>query len=141
MIQFQNEFVVVELVNNATAIALTWKGFVPSAKYREALEKSLEIAKKHKIRNWISDLRQMKVLSGKDQEWAGTVWLSNAVASGFYRKQAVIMSEDVFGQASAKNILTTVQNQQIEIQSFVRMEDAKKWLQGSVGVAAHPVMQ
>jgi hypothetical protein len=130
MIQFQNDSVIVELANNATAIVLTWKGFIPSAKYREALDRSLEIAKKFKIKNWISDIRLMKVVAVKDQEWAGTEWLGKAVASGCYQKQAVIMPEDVFGQVSAKNMITiaTVQNQQIEIQNFLRMDDAKAWL-------------
>lgn len=128
MIQFQNEFVVAELVNDSTAVVLTWKGFIPSAKYREALDKALDIAKKHKIKNWVSDIRQMKVIGVKDQEWAGTDWLGRAVAAGCYSKQAVIMAEDVFGQASAKNIITTAQNQRIEIQNFVRLEDAKSWL-------------
>lgn len=128
MIQFQNEFVIAELVNNSTAIVLTWKGFIPSSKYREGLDKSLDLAKKHKIKNWISDIRLMKVIGVKDQEWAGTEWLSKTVSAGCYKKQAVIMSEDVFGQASANNILTTVQNQQIEIRNFTNMDDAKKWL-------------
>ena len=128
MTQFQNEFVTAELVNDATAIVLTWKGFIPSASYRDALNKSLEIAKKHKIKNWVSDIRMMKVLGVKDQEWAGTDWVTRAVSAGCYKKQGVIMSEDVFGQASAKNILISVQNQQIEIQNFTKLEDAKKWL-------------
>lgn len=136
MIQFQNDSVVVELVNDGTAVAMTWKGFIPSAKYREALEKTLEIARKHRIKYWISDIRQMKVISAKDQEWAATVWLSNAVAAGCYEKQAVIMSEDVFGQASAKNILTTVQNKQIEIQNFVSKDQAKKWLAENASMVA-----
>lgn len=130
MVQFKNEFVIVELVNNSTAILLTWKGFIPSQKYREALDKSLEITQKYKIKNWISDIREMKVVSVKDQEWAGTEWLSKAVTAGCYKKQAVIMPEDVFGQASAKNMITTVtvKNQQIEIQNFTSLEEAKKWL-------------
>ncbi len=128
MIQFQNESVVIELANNSTVLVLTWTGFIPSAKYREALDKSLEIAKRYKIQSWVSDIRKMKVIGAKDQEWAGTDWLSRAVSNGCYRKQAVIMSEDVFGQASAKNIITTVQNQKIEIQNFMRREDALTWL-------------
>lgn len=128
MIQFENDFVTVELVNNSTALLATWKGFIPSSYYRDALEKSLEIAKKHKIKNWISDIKLMKVIGTPDQEWAGTTWLLNAVSAGCYEKQAVIMSEDIFGKASANKILTTVQDQAIEIQNFVRLEDAKKWL-------------
>lgn len=50
MIQFQNDPVVVELVNDGTAVAAHWKGFIPSAKHREALEKVLEIARKQKIK-------------------------------------------------------------------------------------------
>lgn len=136
MIQFQNDHVVAELVNNGTAILTTWKGFVPSHAYRDALTRALEIAKKHKIKFWISDIRSMKVLGVKDQQWAATEWLSNAVSADCYRKQAVIMSEDIFGQASAKNILTTAQNQEIEIQNFTRIEDAKKWLAASASSLA-----
>ena len=128
MLQFHNEFITVELVNQGTAIALTWKGFVPSTSYREAMEKALEIAKKHKIHNWISDIKLVKVLGIKDQEWCGTDWTPRAVLSGCYRKQAVIMPADVFGHASTQNIITKMQNQQIEIQYFTQLEEAKKWL-------------
>jgi len=128
MIQFQNEYVVAELVNNSTVILLTWKGFIPSAEYREALDRSLEIAKTQKISKWISDLRLMKVIRVNDQEWASTDWLSRAVLAGCYSKQAVIMADDVFAQASAQKILTTVQNKQIEIQNFTKIEEAKTWL-------------
>lgn len=130
MVQFQYDYAVAELVNNNTAILLTWKGFISSPNYRDTLEKSLEIAKKHKIQNWISDIRLMKVLGAKDQEWAGTQWLPRAVAANCYRKQAVIMAEDLFGELSAKKILSVVQDQEIEIQNFIKVEDAKKWLSG-----------
>jgi hypothetical protein len=128
MVQFKYDYAIAELVNNGTTILLTWKGFISSPNYRETLEKSLEIAKKNRIKNWISDIRLMKVLGPKDQEWAGTDWLPRAVAAGCYHKQAVIMAEDLFGELSAKKILATVQDQQIEIQNFVKVEDAKKWL-------------
>jgi hypothetical protein len=130
MIQFQNEFIVAELVNDSTAILLSWKGFVPSIKYREALEQALTVAKKHNISNWISDIRQMKVVTVADQQWAGTEWLSKAVSSGCYKNQAVIMPEDLFGQASAKNMITTatVHNQKIQFQNFSNLEAAKAWL-------------
>lgn len=128
MIQFENDFVTVELANNSTTIIVTWKGFIPSSYYRDALTKSLEIAKTHKIKKWISDIKLMKVIGTPDQEWAGTTWLLDAVSSGCYEKQAVIMSEDIFGKASANKILTTVQDKAIEIRNFVNLEDAKKWL-------------
>ncbi|HTF80658.1 MAG TPA: hypothetical protein VL947_03000, partial [Cytophagales bacterium] len=107
MVHFESEFVKIELLSDPNAILSTWIGFVPSAKYREALEMALELAKKHKIDKWISDIKSMKVISVADQEWASTEWFSRALSAGCYRKQAVIMSDDVFGQASAKKIITT----------------------------------
>ena len=80
MLQFQNEFITIEVVHNFTTIVLTWKGFVPSASYREAMEKALVIAQKHKIGNWISDIKQVKVLGIKDQEWCSTDWMPRAVS-------------------------------------------------------------
>ena len=128
MVQFQNEFVVVELVNNATAIVLTWKGYIPSAIYRESLEKSLDIAKEHKITNWISDIRHMKMLEAQDQAWAISVWLPKAVSAGCYKKQAVLMPEDIFGGASARNLISAALGHLVDIQSFTTMEDAKEWV-------------
>jgi hypothetical protein len=129
MKQFENEFVKVELINDSTALLITWSGFIPSEKYRDALTRSLEIAKKYKIKNWVSDIKAMKVIAMADQEWASTEWLVKAVTGGCYHKQAVIMADDIFGQASAKKILATVANQEIEIQNFNNIQDAKAWLQ------------
>ena len=128
MVQFQSEYAKIELVNNSSTILLTWKGFIPSVNYRETLDKSLDIAKKYKIKKWISDIKQIKVIGVKDQEWAGTDWLLRAVGAGCYHKQAVIMADDIFGQASAKKILTTIQNQEVEIQNFNKLEEAIAWL-------------
>lgn len=128
MIQFQNEFVVVELVDNATAIVLSWKGYIPSAVYREALEKSLEIAKKHKITNWISDIRHMKILEPEDRLWVSSEWLTKAVSADCYKRQAVIMAKDIFAGASARSIISAALNQQIEVQNFTSLEEAKEWL-------------
>ncbi len=129
MIQFQNKFVVVALVNSSTAIALTWKGYIPSAVYREALEKSLLIAQEHKIENWISDIRHIKIISVQDRKWVEQAWIPNAVSSGCYKKQAVIMAEDIFAGAAARYLLTVVMDQQVETRNFTNLEEAKAWLQ------------
>lgn len=129
MVQFQNESVVIELVNNPTAIFLTWKGFPPSLQYREGMEKSLEIAQKHRIRNWISDIRLLEGIRVKDQEWVGQDWLARAVSAGCYKYQAVMITEEVFKEVSSLNIVTTVHDHPIEIRHFTSLEDAKKWLE------------
>jgi hypothetical protein len=131
MLQFQNEFITIELANNSTVIVLTWKGYIPSPSYREAMEKALEIARERRIENWISDIRLAKVLGIKDQEWCSKDWIPRAASAGCYRKQAVIMSEDVFGQATADKIISRVENQQIEFRNFTKLEDAKEWLAGN----------
>lgn len=128
MTQFQNEFVTVELANNATAIALSWKGYVPSAIYREALERSLDIARKHKITNWISDIRHIKIIEDKDREWAIEEWIPKAVSADCYKRQAVIMAKDIFARASARYIISAAQNQHVEVQHFTSLEEAKEWL-------------
>ena len=69
MLQFQNQFITIELATNFTVVVLTWKGYIPSPSYREAMEKALEIAREYKIENWISDIRQAKVLGIEDQQW------------------------------------------------------------------------
>lgn len=129
MIRYQNESVVVKLTNKATAILLIWKGFPSCLSYRQGLEKSLEIAKEHKIINWISDISQMQAPQIKDQEWAGREWLRKAVSAGCYKNQAVIMAKDFFGDVADLNFTTTIQNLTLEFRHFTSLEDAKEWLE------------
>ncbi len=130
MIHFQNNYVAIELINDSTAILLTWKGFVPSAVYREGMSKALEIARKHKIVNWVSDIRLLKVLGIPDQEWAGVKWVTDATSAGCYKKQAIIMAEDVFGKLTAQNIMEYIKDPEIKLSCFPALEDAKNWLSG-----------
>lgn len=128
MLQFQNKFVVVELLNNATAIYLSWRGTVPGKEYRTSLIRALEIAKAHKISNWISDISEMGPIMAEDQEWAGKVWIPEAVSSRTYQKQAVVVDE-YFGGVSSNDFVVTVQGQEIEFKHFSSLEEAKHWLQ------------
>ena len=132
MADFQNGSVVVELANNANAIFLRWKGSVPSLEYREGLERSLEIARKHNIKNWISDIRLLNGISLKDQRWVSVEWLPKAVSAGCYKNQAVIVAEYPFEKPSELNTITTIQNETVEIQHFTNPEDAKQWLENKV---------
>ena len=129
MIRFQNDSVVVELRNNATAIFLRWKGFPRSTQYREGLEKSLAIAMEYKTRNWISDIRHLDGIGLKDQQWVGEVWLPKAVSNGCYKKQAVIVSAHMEEKISALNVDTSIQNQVVEIRHFTNLKDAREWLE------------
>lgn len=133
LIQFQNDYVEVTLDKDATAMVLIWKDYVPSGIYRAALEQALEIAREHQISNWISDIRQLKILEAADQAWVSTDWLNKAITAGCYKKQAVIMAEDIFGQAAARNILAAINEEQIEIQYFNSLEAAKAWLLATEG--------
>jgi hypothetical protein len=134
MLQFENEFVKVELVSNSKILLLTWMGFIPSVKYRDACEKALEIAKKHRVKEWLSDIKQVKVVSPTDQEWVVADWAPRAVAAGCYNRQAILMPDDIFGQVSANKMIVSIKGQSVEMQNFNNLEAAKEWLLSPVAI-------
>jgi hypothetical protein len=130
MVQFENEYVKIETLNNSKILKIVWIGFVPGDAYRAALEKSLEIAKKFKITNWLTDARTMKVVKLENQDWAMKDWMPRVVNAGCYKKQAVVLPQDLFGKASADRMISMVGNQEVAFSNFGTEESAIDWLSG-----------
>ena len=132
MIQLENEFVTVELVPDSKVIKITWRGFIPVDVYKEALEKSLEIARENNISCWLTDARQIKVIKLESQRWALNDWGPRAISEGCYRKQALVMPEDLFGKASTDRIISQFDNnKEVVFSNFSSEEAALEWLTNS----------
>lgn len=128
MLQFENEYVKIELVNNSKVVKIAWIGFVPADKYKEALEKSLEIAKTHKISDWLTDARGIKVIKVESQDWAMNDWMPRAVNAGCYKRQAMVLPNDAFGKASADRMISLIGKQEVVFSNFNSEESALAWL-------------
>lgn len=134
MTQYESKFAKIELLNNSSIIKISWFGLIPSEEYRSVLNQALDVAKKLKITNWLTDARFIKVIRVEDQNWAMSDWMIAAVTANVYKRQAVLLPDDVFGQASAKRMISKIQGQDVEFNNFNSEALAVEWLASEVTV-------
>ncbi len=109
------------------AVEMSWKAFAKGEDFRNALIEGLSLLASKKSKNWLADLRHLGVVTRKDQEWADDVWLINAVKSGV-RKIAIIMPESAISEMSVTDVVSNLENSQIETSFFDSLEEARTWL-------------
>jgi SpoIIAA-like len=101
-------------------------GFVSGEEFKYHNLKLLEIIKSHKVIKMITDVRQMKVVAPKDQEWFAQEYLTQAHAAGL-NHMAIIPPSSLIAQMS----VTMVERKAdgiIEMRYFTTFEDAADWI-------------
>jgi hypothetical protein len=105
-----------------------WKGFCPSAIFRESFEVALNIMKEKKTTKVFFDGGNAKLSSPEDQSWLINDWTPRAVVEG-YKYYAVVLPKDVFGQFSSKMVIQqTNHNNPISSVTTDNTEEALAWL-------------
>lgn len=127
MIYFDEDFLEVQWDNEIKAVIMTWKKFVVGEPFRLGLNKGLELIIKQKAHKWLADLRKMKTLSIDDQNWSSLDWFPRA-AKGGIRKMAIVIPESALANMGLKNIMSKVEDIDIETSYFPEISEAKAWL-------------
>lgn len=104
-----------------------WKGFLTLQQVIKGCEVVSKFIADNKLTLHLSDHSQLKVLSKEVQEFLVGTWFNEVEALGL-RKIAVKLAEDVFAQATVKNVNTKQQTGQLTIDSFGEYETAYAWL-------------
>ncbi|TXT67588.1 MAG: hypothetical protein BAJALOKI1v1_50028 [Promethearchaeota archaeon] len=106
------------------------KKFIPSQKYRESEEKSLEFYREYKRRfprlGWFVDARNVKSVSTDDMQWVTDVILPESSKLGL-QKEAFVVPESAITQLVINNYKAK-SGSIIEIEAFSSEREAKKWL-------------
>ena len=132
MIQYENQYVKIELDNALNALVHTWRGFAKGEDYREAWEESLKIAKKHNIKHWLINQRDLKGISTEDLRWTNEEWVPKSNQEiGAQRFTAIVLSENIFDEVALKKSATTLKEEGIIAGYFAKEEFAKQWLADS----------
>jgi hypothetical protein len=103
-----------------------WRGFHSGQKYRQGLEKAIEIIKEQQISNYLVDLTGSKLISLDDQNWTAQDWTPRAYAAGL-RKTAIIVPKDVLVQMSVQRV-DRMLDAPVQTAYFDNEADAVKWL-------------
>ena len=114
-------------------LRITYKGFAVSNLYRQAVEKTFDIAFKNRCTKWLITQEEFRGVSPNDTQWLADVW-SPLVAKKFKevgindrRKTAIVKADDVFADYIARRVADDLQSEE-ENKIFDNEEAALEWL-------------
>jgi len=108
-------------------VEISWKSYTSDEVYKETLNTALNVIKENKIRLWLSDMTNAKVVSNAATEWAKNVFIPDALQAGV-RKAAFVLSKDVFRRFYVDNIASTILGTGAELKYFDDRNNAISWL-------------
>ncbi len=125
-ILFENRSVSLSMLEGI--LLVTYKNRAANEEYRLNLDKQVELVRQHRFTKVVFDLRKMGVLSAENQQYTSQVYMPQITKAGL-KHSALIVPEDIFGEASAKNVTSRVKNEvAVSLQYFRDLNQALAWL-------------
>ena len=110
------------------AVHTVWKGIYSSgAEFRKILDEIINLMSLKKTSAVIADARNMKVISGDDQQWIVNDWYPRAIAAGF-KYEALVVTENTFNELTIKKIVDVYDEQKVKTEYFTSFDDAGEWV-------------
>ena len=125
-ILFENRSVSLSMLEGI--LLVTYKNRATNEEYRLNLDKQVELIRQHRFTKVVFDLRKMGVLSAENQQYTSQVYMPQISKAGL-KHSAMIVPEDIFGEASAKNVTSRVKNEvDVSLHYFKDLNQALAWL-------------
>lgn len=102
--------------------------FIYGDKFREVLEKGLEVFQQQGANKWLSDDRHNSALPKADSEWGLNDWNPRVFAAG-WKYWAVVMPDKVAGQTNLDWLMRENIKHGLTIKAFEDPDEAMAWLQ------------
>ena len=126
-IVYQNRSLTLSLLEG-NILLVAYKSRASNDEYRFNLSKQVELVKHYKLSKVVFDLRKMGVLSTDNQKYTSEVYMPEITKAGL-KHSALIVPQDVFGEASAKSVTNRAKNEVVfSMQYFKDLSDAITWL-------------
>lgn len=130
---FSNKIADIHYDAELKILRITYKGFAVSDLYRQAVEKTFEIAFENRCTKWLITQNKFRGVSPNDTQWLAEIW-SPQIAQKFKdigiterRKTAIVKADNVFADYIAQRVADDLQEEE-ENKIFDNEEDAVKWL-------------
>lgn len=133
-IYYQSQVVTVSYDEELQMGMATWNGFLSSTEFREAVEICLRLMDEHKLLRWLGDNRKLRAIRQADQDWF-VEYVIPRLAAGTVRRNASIVSEDLFNKMAVEQILKRAGNVgDMVLKDFDDPEAAMAWLKEPIMV-------
>jgi len=124
----KNDYVHLVYIPNRFKLVQTWKDYVPTELFREAIDKTLEFVQLNDVRAVLSNALEQRVVSHEDAEYAAASLLQ--LHSAGVRAMAFVIPKDIFTKISLKKF---EKREYLKItQYFHTIESANDWLEGII---------
>ena len=112
-------------------IYASWKGFVTVDDVKAGAEKYLEFMKETGCPHLLNDNSELTGPWDGANEWIANDWTPRALAAGL-KNFAHIVSPNVFGEISAKNMEVKLEKMGFTMKTFKQSSEAANWLKKQI---------
>ena len=123
----KEKFVEIEFDPSTKVITARWIGFLKLEDVQKGCNLVSNYIKKNNLTSHLSDHTKLKVLSKEVQEYLTGQWFAEVEKLGL-KKIAVLVSEDVFAQATVNNVNTRGAVGRLKIYTFNSETQCNQWL-------------
>lgn len=125
---FENQNLVLERDDQLKCLIQNWKGFASSDRFREGIQKSIDLFKDKKLNKILSNTKDFGMVKKEDTEWVGSYSMPLLIKDGL-KYLAFVVPTNVFSQLSIENFKKGAEGP-VEIRYFDNTEKAKEWMAG-----------
>lgn len=125
---FNKPYVEISFDEETQVLIARWIGFLKTDDLKTGCTELINFIKKNNIKNHLSDHTRLKILSKEAQEYLGGTWFPEVAGLGL-RKVAVLVSDDVFAQATVNNVNKTTVGK-LEMNTLPSERQCMDWLKG-----------
>lgn len=123
---FENQNIVIERDDQLKCLIQNWKGFATSDRFREAIQKSIELFKDKKLNKILSNTKDFGMVKKEDTEWVNTYSMPLLIENGL-RYMAFIVPSNVFSQMSVENFKKEMAGP-VELRFYEDVDKARDWM-------------
>ncbi|TGL63296.1 methyl-accepting chemotaxis protein [Leptospira sarikeiensis] len=124
-LKFQSDIGSLYYMKKNELVEVVWTENFSDEKYKEMLNKGLELVKEMNASKWMADTSDMGVTSPEAQTWVNENWFPRAINSSL-RKIAIVIPQSVLAELAMDNSSLKAGN--IELRNLPSREEGMKWL-------------
>ena len=129
---YRNEHITINVECSVHLLQQTWVGLPTSENFRDGSLATMALARRHQVKRWLIDLRQLRLFNPMDLHWFIQQWLPQANPGLLHQARVAVILNDLnqFSKLGADLILraSTTMNDALACRYFVDDEDCRQWL-------------